>query len=350
MNALMKRMSENSTIKEADVLKDSRLFKGQELVTLPIPAMNIALSGSLNGGLSSGLTMFAGASKHFKTGFVLSCVKAYLDKYPDSVCVFQDSEFGSPQEYFESFEIPMDRVLHVPITNIEELKHEMMVQLSGLQRGDKVIFVTDSIGNLASKKEVDDALEGKSTADMTRAKQLKSLGRMVTPHLTIKDIPWLVVGHTYNTMDLFPKAVVSGGTGLYYSSDNIFIVGRQQEKEGTEVMGYSFILNVEKSRFVREKSKIPIKVLFEGGISKWSGLLDMALESGHVVKPSKGWYSRAGEDKKYREDDTYSASFWNPILKDESFNKWIEDRYALANNHLLSEPSDEDIQREIDNA
>ncbi len=36
-----------------------------------------------------------------------------------------------------------------------------------------VIIVVDSVGNLASKKEVDDALEGKSVADMTRAKQMK---------------------------------------------------------------------------------------------------------------------------------------------------------------------------------
>ena len=82
----------------------------------------------------------------------------------------------------------------------------------------------------------------------------------------------------------------------YRSADNIFILGRQQEKEGTELVGYNFIINVEKSRYVREKSKIPITVSFDGGISRWSGLLDIALESGHVVKPSNGWYSRQDEN------------------------------------------------------
>ena len=82
------------------------------------------------------------------------------------------------------------------------------------------------------------------------------------------------------------KGRVGGGTGSYYSADNIYILGRQQEKEGTEVVGYNFIINVEKSRHVKEKSKIPVSVSFDGGISKWSGLLDLALESGHVIKPS----------------------------------------------------------------
>ena len=158
-----------------------------------------------------------------------------------------------------------------------------------------MIVVVDSVGNLASKKEVEDALEGKSVADMTRAKQMKSLFRMITPHLTIKDIPAIVVNHTYKEIGMFPKDIVSGGTGIYYSADNIFIIGRQQEKTGSEITGYNFIINVEKSRYVREKSKIPIEVSFEGGISKWSGLLDMAMESGHVVKPKVGWYQIAAE-------------------------------------------------------
>ena len=80
-----------------------------------------------------------------------------------------------------------------------------------------------------------------------------------------KDIPMVVVNHTYSEIGLFPKQIVSGGTGLYYSADNIFIIGRQQEKDGTEIVGYNFIINVEKSRYVKEKSKIPISVSFDGG-------------------------------------------------------------------------------------
>jgi hypothetical protein len=46
---------------------------------------------------------------------------------------------------------------------------------------------------------------------MTRAKQIKSLFRMVTPHLTLKDIPMVVVNHTYMEIGMFPKAIVGGG-------------------------------------------------------------------------------------------------------------------------------------------
>jgi RecA/RadA recombinase len=269
--------------------------------------------------------------------------KAYMDKYPDSVLLFYDSEFGTPQAYFDSFKIDTNRVLHTPITDIEQLKFDIMSQLEQIGRGERVMIIIDSVGNLASKKEVEDALKQNSAADMTRAKQLKSLFRMVTPHLTIKDIPMVVVNHTYMTQEMFSKPVVSGGTGIYYSADNIFILGRQQEKDGKDVVGYNFIINVEKSRFVKEKSKIPIEVSWDEGISKWSGLMDMALESGHVIKPKVGWFQRVdmetGEilDKSYRMNDTYSFSFWHPILQCAKFNEFVESKYRVASGNIMQE-------------
>ena len=328
--SVLEKLRKNSTIKDTAILANSKFFTKKDMVPTTIPVINVALSGRLDGGLTPGLTMWAGPSKHFKTAFSLLMAKAYLDKYEDGVILFYDSEFGTPQSYFDSFGIDTDRVIHTPITDVEQLKFDAMNQLNNIERGEHVMIVIDSIGNLASKKEVEDALEMKSAADMTRAKQLKSLFRMVTPHLTLKDIPMVVVNHTYKEIGMFPKDIVGGGTGSYYSADNIFILGRQQEKDGTEITGYNFIINVEKSRYVKEKSKIPVSVSFDGGISKWSGLLDLALESGHVIKPKNGWYQRVGEEKNYREKDTETKDFWMPILTDKTFYDFVKSKYSIG--------------------
>ena len=263
-----------------------------------------------------------------------------MEKYEDAILLFYDSEFGTPQSYFDTFNIDTDRVLHTPITDVEQLKHDIMVQLQQIQKGDKVIVILDSIGNLASKKEVDDATEGKSVADMSRAKQMKSLFRMVTPHLTIKDIPMIVVNHTYKEIGLYPKDIVGGGTGSYYSADTIWILGRQQEKTGTEITGYNFIINVEKSRYVREKSKIPITVSFEGGIQKFSGLLDVAMEGKFVAKPSPGWYAKVNQSTgeigdKVRFDVTQTEAFWKDILSSESFKEYVSKKYEISYGSIL---------------
>jgi RecA/RadA recombinase len=334
--SILDKIKKNSTIKESAILSESKFFKKKDMIPTSVPIINVALSGRLDGGLTPGITMWAGPSKHFKTAFSLLMAKSYMDKYEDAALLFYDSEFGTPQSYFDTFGIDTKRVVHTPLTDVEQLKFDIMQQLQNVERGDHLIIVIDSIGNLASKKEVEDALEGKSAADMTRAKQMKSLFRMVTPHLNLKDIPMVVVNHTYMEIGMFPKAIVGGGTGAMYSADNVYILGRQQEKEGTEIVGYNFIINVEKSRYVKEKSKIPVSVSFDGGLSKWSGLLDLALESKHVVKPSNGWYAKCDpetgevEDKKYRLKETDSKDFWLSILTSKSFYDFVKSKYSIG--------------------
>lgn len=333
--SLMDRMKKQSTIDISGSLDDSDIFGDRQVIQTEIPILNIALQGNLQGGLTSGVTQIAGPSKHFKSMVALFMMRSFQRKYEDGAVLFYDSEFGTPKGYFKSFGIDMNRVLHSPIVDVEQLKHDIMVQLKEFKRGEKVLIVIDSLGQLASSKEVDDAIEGKSVADMTRAKSIKSLFRMVTPHLRIKDIPLVVINHTYKEIGLYPKDIVGGGTGSYFAADTIWIIGRQQEKIEGEVAGYNFVLNVEKSRYVREKSKFSLTVMFEGGIETYSGLLELALEGGFVVKPSPGWYMKKGTTNKVREADTKTESFWKDILKNGEFNEFIRKRCEVAYGDLV---------------
>lgn len=346
MNSVLEKIKKNSTIKYAAILESSKFFTESDMIQTNIPVLNIALGGAIDGGFVPGLTIWAGPSKHFKTMFSLLMAKTYMDKYPDAPMIFYDCEFGSPRSYFDSIGIDASRVLHVPIINMEEFKFDCIQQLEQLERGDRLIIVVDSLGNMSSKKEMDDALEGKSVADMSRAKQMKSIFRMITPYLNLLDIPMVAVNHVYDSTGLYPTKIVSGGTGVYLSSNTVFIVGRQQQKEGTDIVGHNFIINVDKSRFVREKSKIPIEVSFDGGISKWSGLLDIALESGDVVKPVNGWYSRVNtatgaiEEKRWRRKDTNSREFWMPILTSTHFNDYIKTTYKVSQDSIMNDSLD----------
>ena len=211
MATLAEKLKKNSKVAASALLTNSIFYAEKDITPTPVPMVNVALSGSIDGGLTSGLTILAGPSKHFKTSFGLMIVSAYMKKHPDAMLLFYDNEFGSPQSYFESFGIDTDRVFHTPFKSIEELKFDIMGQLEGLERKDKVIIMIDSIGNAASKKEIDDALSESSKADMTRAKQLKSLFRMITPYLTMLNIPMLAVNHTYKTQEIYSRDVVSGG-------------------------------------------------------------------------------------------------------------------------------------------
>ena len=166
--------------------------------------------------------------------------------------------------------------------------------------------------------------------------KIEKVGKFKVYDITVADNHQYVLGN----------GVVTHNTGLIYSSNQAFIIGKSQEKDGTELVGYNFTINIEKSRFVREKSKLPFTVTYEDGVQMFSGLMDLALESGHCIKPKNGWYARidvsTGEiiDKNYRLKDTNRKEFWNDILSDQKFKDFVSSKFKL-NSSLMSDISED---------
>lgn len=335
----------------ATILSDSDMFKEQDLVQTSLPIINIAYSGKVDGGFGTGLTILAGESKTFKTALALYCLKAYLDKYKDSIGVLYDSEGGCNPQYVKSFGIDPNRVVHVPVEHVEQLKFDFVKKLEEIEKGDKVFFLVDSIGQIASKKETDDASDEKSVADMSRAKAIRSLLRLVTVQLNKKLLPCFMINHVYSEIGMFPKTIIPGGTAVTYSANTILVITKAQDKSSDgELNGWHFTLNVHKSRYVREKAKFPFTVNYETGIKPYSGLQDIAIELGAICKPSQGWYSRVNldtgevEDKKWRAKDMENENFWTPVLVSQAFKQKVIDRYMLA----APSVSDSDIDAAMD--
>ena len=125
---------------------------------------------------------------------------------------------------------------------------------------------------------------------------------------------------------------------------------KAQEKEDDEIAGYKFTLNVDKSRFVKEKSKFPFIVTYERGVNIWSGLMDIALETGHVIKPKNGWYTRpcVENDKSWRLKDSNSSTFWKPIFENTDFKQACKERYSLGVSNMVDEENPENQVSNID--
>lgn len=345
--SLKERILKNSVSKYAAMIKDSEIYDKRWTASTNIPLMDVAVSGKMDGGFQPGFTVIAGPSKHFKTGFCLEFAAAFQRKFPEGLVIFYDSEFGSPPAYFASRGVDMDRVIHIPITNIEDLQFDISAQLDNFERNDPVFIMVDSLGNLPSKKEKEDMLKQDIKADMgVRAKAFKSFFRVITPMLNLKNIPMFGIAHVYDTMEMFSKKVVSGGTGIMLSADNVWIVGREQYKEGTEVKGYNFNINIEKSRFVKEKSKFQIEVRWDGGINKYSGIVDLGIESGHVVRPTLQSYQLFGVDYKKRELLDADTNALEKLLHDPSFIAFVEDKYRIPDGQHFKEVEipDDDIE------
>jgi ribosomal protein S25 len=73
-----------------------------------------------------------------------------------------------------------------------------------------------------------------------------------------------------------------------------------------------------------------------------SGLLDIAMAGGWVIKPSNGWYQKPREDKKYRASEL-NAEFFKDILEDVQFHEFVSEMYQIGH----KSPVEMDLEEEI---
>lgn len=139
---------------------------------------------------------------------------------------------------------------------------------------------------------------------------------------------------------------------MLLSADEAWIIGRRQNKDGTELQGYNFIINVEKSRTIREKAKIPLYVTFQGGINTHRSLVDIATKVGWMTTPSVGWRCfsdpETGEviGDNFREKAAYEPEFWGTMLANEKFTDSIKKYYRLDSTSLLAQARQEQEEAE----
>jgi len=337
MTTLLDKLLKAGSIENAAILSDSPLYSKRDMIPTDLPILNMAFSGDLDEGMVPGLSVFAGPSKTYKTLLALFCAKAYQDKYENSVIMIFDSEGSLTPDYIKSIGINPSKVIQIPVMHVEQLKFDMVKRLDQINRGDKVFVLVDSIGALPSKKEVDDALNDNSAADMSRAKALRSLLRIITPHFTFKDIPGILINHTYETMEMYAKTIQGGGTAMTFMPNTVFFFSKAQDKNAStgEIEGWYYTLTIDKSRFVREKTKFKFHVDYEEGIDRYSSLLDLAVESKLVNKMPAGWYQmidlETGEidEKKIREKDI-TEEFYEALLKNDKFKKFVRNEFKLV--------------------
>lgn len=345
---LLKSLSKGTN---AAVLSDSDFKIKKPVFKTNISVINAMLSGDIDGGVMSGITQLVGDSRCFKSGFCLANVKSFLDEKPEGVCIFFDSEFGSGG-LFESYGIDQDRVIHIPFSTVEELKIEISKILDETTPEDDVIIYIDSISQVASKKETEDALEGKVVADMTRAKAINSLFRIITPVLTLKDIPLFVINSFYaDTSSPYAENIIKGGKQAFLSSDTILFVTRSQDKDAEGLQGWNFNYTAMKSRYVKEKSKFSLNVRYDQGINENSGLFDWAVECGIVYSEKQGFFklNLSGWDgeKSWRRAALESdPAFFNDLRKNKTLKEFVKNKYQLESKPLLAGETEEVIDDE----
>jgi len=280
----MRTMMEGISKKTSIVIETEK--KEFSYINTGIYMLNALLSKSiLNGGVSKNrFTVFAGEESVGKS-YLCYNIARNAQKEGYSV-IYIDTEFSIELAELEDFgiDISEDNFMLIRSNKVEDLK--MMIsqfldklkeqKLKGLDISKTIIFL-DSIGQLASIKETEDAIEGKNKVDMSRAKAIKSLFRIITADLGFLEIPLVATNHIYMSQDLFPKAIQSGGKGVDYSASTIVYLTKAKLKTGQEDeldLGASGIIVTAIAR--KNRKAKPKKIKFEinhtSGTNRFKGL------------------------------------------------------------------------------
>ena len=254
-------------------------------------ALNALISGSIYGGMPGNrVIMWAGAPSAGKSFLTLSCVKTYMDNNPDATVIYFDTEFALEEDMVQRRGINVDKFHIVQTETLQDFRSKIMRILDAMEKQKKpgkVMMVLDSLSNLPTKKEVDDALSGNEARDMTKAQIIRSIFRVITNKLGKLGIPLAVTSHTYSSMDMYSPVVISGGSGHVYAASTVVTLTKAKLKEGTEVIGNVIRCTTYKSRYSKENQKVELRLDFETGLDKFFGLLPIAEKYNIIAKEGR---------------------------------------------------------------
>lgn len=285
INTEMNKISEYG-----DVMDKSNISTIDHYIDTGNYHLNACLTGSLFKGYPNNRAVaIAGPSGTGKTYLVLNAIKK-AQELGYSI-IFYDSENAVDRKLIESFGIDPTKFRYEPCNTVQEFRTSITAittkMIEQKEKGfklPKIMVVLDSAGNLATAKEVKDAIDGSEKADMTRAKLLKSTFRILMTRMGICKMPFLFTNHTYQTQDLFSKTVGGGGTGPEYAASIILFLGKAKLKEGKEQVGIIVNAKPNKNRFVKP---IPIKfhISYSKGMNPYVGLEEyISWENCGIVK------------------------------------------------------------------
>ena len=252
---------------------------------------NALVSGSLYGGIPQNkITAIAGESATGKTFFVLGICKAFLESDPEAQVVFFESESAITKEMIESRDIDSSRMVILPVTTVQEFRHQSLAVLSAYEDDEEqkpLLMCLDSLGMLSTTKEIEDTEAGKETKDMTRSQIVKATFRVLTLKLGKLGVPLILTNHTYDVIgSMFPQKEMGGGSGLKYAASQIIYLSKKKEKVGTEIVGNIIHCKTYKSRLTKENQMVDVRLSYTKGLDRHYGLLDLAEKHDIISKVS----------------------------------------------------------------
>lgn len=275
---LNKEMSKNS--KWGGLMSDGA---GVSEITDYIPTGNYICNACLTGSVFKGapnnrILCLSGESGTGKTYLLMNMAREAQKK--GHYVIWYDSENAIELSQLVQFGVDPEKFRYEPVGTVQDFKTSITQTLDLLieqkEYGNQIpsiFFVLDSVGNLATQKEIDDAKSASDKADMTRAKQIRAIFRIIAHKMGVIGATLAFSNHIYMTTDLFAQRVQSGGKGLVYGASIILNLSKAKLKEGSDNLQTGIVVTAEpdKNRFCKPV-KVKFYISYVNGMNPYVGL------------------------------------------------------------------------------
>ncbi len=268
------------------ILTENKFSKIDEYIPTGNYVLNAQLSGSLFGGIPNTRSVALSGESGVGKSFLCLNIAREAQRMGYYI-IYCDSESAIDEDIARKFGLDPEKIRYQPVNTIKTLKNfcaNLYDQLK--EKKDKgydtpkIMMIVDSIGNLATEKERNDALSGSDKKDMTRAGDIRSLFRIITTDLAELKIPLVFTNHSYTAVGAYvPTQIMSGGGGAIYAASMILMLSKaslkennkEAEKAGMTKTGVLVTSKPTKNRFAKP---IPVKfhISFYNGMNPYVGL------------------------------------------------------------------------------
>jgi len=313
-------------------------------------ALNAILTGNVFKGIPEDtITALVGASNSGKSLILAHIVKGAIEQGYE-VLLF-DSERAVRKGYYEQIGCDVSKIYRIAVGSTLDFRNKAFELIGKFYEKagpkDKLFVGLDSLGNLASDKELADCDKSKTAADQgSNAKFQNSAFRVISSLASQHNFPVVFTNHVYAPIgDMFAqRSIQAGGAKAVYNSHIILYFDRLVNKEEIPdalgkvkkvQVGIRMKITTVKNREYPEEKSVYLNLRYDSGINKYSGLLQFAIRAGVLEKKPKGFLVTATGKTVYEKNLYTEEIFTEEAL--EKINEWLSKNGYSSLSDIFSE-------------
>ncbi len=304
--------------------------------SIPTGSLELDLALGIGGVPRGRIIEIYGPESSGKTTLTLHVVAEAQKK--GGVAAFIDAEHALDPQYASKLGVNTDELLvSQPDTGEEALE----ITEALVRSGAVDVIVVDSVAALVPKAEIDgdmgDAHMGLQARLMSQAmrKLAGIISKSKTSVIFINQIRYKI-----GVMFGSPETTTGGNALKFYSSVRLDIRRIETLKSGDEAIGNRVRVKVVKNKVAPPFKQAEFDIIFNSGISREGGILDLGVKFG-IVKKTGTWYSygqerigqgRENSKKFFRENPRITDEIEKKILKAAGLEAEEKAKEAAAKN------------------